>query len=1064
LSIPPNSTGAFKGDTGLVAGSLGYMMWNDTLTVTCEDQHILSTSDIDECAYSYKVRCNDNGAFESNVPMDSVKCILAQKRVECATCRKTWGVGPEEGDPKFPDSPAKLDCSVGHCDPPHGNDSYVTHAVVPGDRCQIERGATTAQCLHVQCRPLPVPYLAERIEIHGQSYEASALGVYPVTLCGEVVQVFCAADHAPEKMVNSASNCTHASFNMTCDSRGFWTGYQKCVPKACVMTEEHMSFVVAPGESYDKPCSLTTEIARQQSIVNGIMVTAPLPVCQSNCQLNVIERCVPWNCSAYLPGLYVDNTTAIPARSYGLSTTVRCADGYAATTPGVAGCTQHFNPMCKPDKSFSHQSGQQCFPETCPAYHQVAQNIKVTAHTAMPTSIGQAISVQCKDEYANGMGYGFNQAGIAHSRYTIRGQAPIASVTCEAACTWADIHDCVAVPCKCMTFADFSQTLSSPTDGTINPVLLVSESDGTMEPLQTKRLQCPVGYEMEGPAGILTCQNDCALRISGTRCVLKQCKWSDMRFLNQVGVKASPANDARMLVGEKATVECDPGYELTMQLPRVPEPIIMKAVIGLESLGNVRIFAEKTFPMPDSTKDVSYALDGDFSSVKLELPAGAWPEGLAEGPSMTVFQMPPRNASAGIDVKKVAGKAINFGPSGIKFTKPVTLYLPLDLDGLDLGGLVLQPHRYNPADGSWTAIPFPSGYQVPSFPTCGGNSSNTSNASACASSGPASVIKGATLSFSAYAALAVPPPPPPPTLAPTMVEGEEGKTGNYITTIIIGVCAGLLVCLALGLMIRYLRKNTEAAHAKHEPQNNVLRPLVTDMGEAKTLSTHDELISPIFPASAPQVVSARGLMDRDSRDIQLQVDERGPLVTPRVTSDSAPFLSQDLLPVEHEGAPQPPPRTSIAGYTYGMNPDPAQLSVESQQRLGSMSSKQSQDYEESDKWGNAAADATTPLSPAQYKRYSPSSIPSGDAPSYRAPPPPKLTDRMEPRGLPYAQYVQLGPSPPTSSFAPEEGRGGSSTKGNVAMRGAEGVDAVSASGLDAVNADVFDYNAGLGEA
>jgi len=234
-----------------------------------------------------------------------------------------------------------------------------------------------------------------------------------------------------------------------------------------------------------------------------------------------------------------------------------------------------------------------------------------------------------------------------------------------------------------------------------------------------------------------------------------------------------------------------------------------------------------------------------------------------------------------------------------------------------------------------------------------------------------------------------------------MVEGEEGKTGNYITTIIIGVCAGLLVCLALGLMIRYLRKNTEAAHAKHEPQNNVLRPLVTDMGEAKTLSTHDELISPIFPASAPQVVSARGLMDRDSRDIQLQVDERGPLVTPRVTSDSAPFLSQDLLPVEHEGAPQPPPRTSIAGYTYGMNPDPAQLSVESQQRLGSMSSK---------------------------------------------------------------QYVQLGPSPPTSSFAPVEGGGGSSTKGNVAMRGAEGVDAVSASGLDAVNADVFDYNAGLGEA
>ena len=59
-----------------------------------------------------------------------------------------------------------------------------------------------------------------------------------------------------------------------------------------------------------------------------------------------------------------------------------------------------------------------------------------------------------------------------------------------------------------------------------------------------------------------------------------------------------------------------------------------------------------------------------------------------------VFEMPPRDASSsGQENQKVAGKAIQFGPSGIQFALPVTLSLPLDLTGLDLGGLVLLPHR-----------------------------------------------------------------------------------------------------------------------------------------------------------------------------------------------------------------------------------------------------------------------------------------------------------------------------------------------------------------------------------
>ena len=924
FTIPPNATAAFGGNA--VSVKEQFMLFNDTLTITCAEGYILSTSSFEDCEHSYTVRCNDDGHFESQVPVETrpareitpgkswargralVQCVPAKKRIHCAECRKSWGVGPDVGEPKFPAGFAALDCTVGHCDPPHGIGYYeVPRDPAVADRCQVERGFSETPCLPVQCRPLPVPHGAARIEMGGQMYEAHPNGNYPTTLCGEVVRVYCGPDFAPEEMVNSGTNCTHNYFNMTCDGRGFWTGYQRCVPKACVIAEEHMSYVVAPGQTYEKPCPVGAEVVAPGTLDNstGLMVPAPLPVCQRNCQLSVQQQCEPWNCSAYTPGLHVDNSTVILRAGYGQTTTVRCADGYAAQTPGVVGCMQNFHPVCQEDRTFDRQNGQQCFPTACPAYHMVADNIKVTALTGAPAAEGQSITAQCKDDFGGGMGYGFNDSAIPHSNYAVRGSPAEVSIACESACTWNEYRHCVAVPCKCMTFSAFSSDLKSPQDGSVNPILHSSETDGVMDPLETKALQCPKGYEQEGTGGTLTCQNDCSLAISGLRCVPKMCRWGDLGLGDfSRGVKAAPAASATMLVGQTVTVECEDGFELSMEAPPAE---VVKKIPGLEALGNVKVLSEKSFPKPDTSKDVSYGLDGVFSNVKLELPAGAWPEDLGEGPSMTVFELPPmpeEPATDGKKPKKVAGKCINFGPEGVKFSKPVAISLPLDLSTLDLTGMMLRPHRFNPDDSSWTEIALPEGYEVPSFPNCLANSTNSTNATECRPDAPPPVIKGATMSFSAYAALSVPDlgPGSPASETPQPAEEEEEEKDTFpLIPVLVGCGVGFIVIVLL--MAAYI-------HFKNNPSDAKTVPMDVSAGamdvSAAPHNMRDQISSPVFPANSPQVVTQRALAGLDSA---------GPQPPPRTVATQPGSRGLMSVPLDDD-PPQPPPRlgpASIAG-------------------------------------------------------------------------------------------------------------------------------------------------------
>ena len=811
FTVLGNSTGAHNAAT-LNSGQNALLLYKENLTITCADNFLLSTSNAEKCDFSFTVSCNDHGEFVSKEPLDTVRCVPAKKLVKCPKCRKSWGVGADLGEPNFPAGFAALDCTVGHCDPPHGNPSFE----VPRsgtDRCEVQTDPVHDNCLPVQCRPLLLPVSAARLEVAGVSYLPKTGGIYPTSHCGDVVKVFCAPEHAPEEVVKAGIDCNQTDhFNMTCDERGFWTGHQKCVPKACVISELHISNVLKIGESYDKPCVRGSELVPRALVEVGmiantslwnvsIMVPPPKPVCQSNCLLDVEDVCAAWSCKNYTVGEYVNSSVPINTTTYGKEIEVTCSTGYAFFTPGLAGCSQTFHPVCQLDKTFNRQDGQQCFPVECPPYETIAQNIKVTGQTAKTTRYGDTIHAECKEEFADGFGYGFNISSLPASMVAVRGRATakISTISCADACTWSEAHNCIPVPCKCWTFGEFAGMLPHPTDGSVHPILHSNYSDGLMDPGEIKTLTCPNGYIAEGSDTSLTCAPECLLNMPPLRCVQPQCSWSTAGFLTKHGVKSAPDATARMLVGDKVTVECQNGFGLSMS-EYEPPPIkfTLAPIKGLEALGDVKVFAAKSFPPPDRTKDVSVSLDGEFAEVKLDLPAGAWPEGLTEGPSMTVFEMPPSNDSA-TDKKKIAGKAINFGPEGIKFSKPVTLSLPLDLSGLDLGGLQLRPHRYNPEDGSWTMIPFPDGYEPPAIGgvcnasnSSSSSSSNASNASACSGAAAPSIIKGATMSFSAYAALGVPPEAPAGVIGGTgtIEEPEEEEAAGGWIPILIGVIVG----------------------------------------------------------------------------------------------------------------------------------------------------------------------------------------------------------------------------------------------------------------------------------
>ena len=183
--------------------------------------------------------------------------------------------------------------------------------------------------------------------------------------------------------------------------------------------------------------------------------------------------------------------------------------------------------------------------------------------------------------------------------------------------------------------------------------------------------------------------------------------------------KPGPHRGAHSAAGETRTLSCLPNFELAPESdPRASLTSVRRHLPGtclifpfscpvicpltwfersftgiFANLGLVSVFATRSFQKPQPGAAAKMTLSGDFSQVSFDLPPGAWPEvGLVPtGPlEMTVFELPNSQRRHVVNAgalplslfgqQQVAGKAVYFGPEGIKVRKnnPVALSFPND--------------------------------------------------------------------------------------------------------------------------------------------------------------------------------------------------------------------------------------------------------------------------------------------------------------------------------------------------------------------------------------------------
>ena len=104
---------------------------------------------------------------------------------------------------------------------------------------------------------------------------------------------------------------------------------------------------------------------------------------------------------------------------------------------------------------------------------------------------------------------------------------------------------------------------------------------------------------------------------------------------------------------------------------------------SLASLGSLPVFARQSFNQPTAGTAAKMSLSGEFSDVSVDLPAGAWPASDPAGQlSIMVFELPSsfqrrHVVKAGTQPlslfgqQEIAGKAVYFGPEGVKVTPQV---------------------------------------------------------------------------------------------------------------------------------------------------------------------------------------------------------------------------------------------------------------------------------------------------------------------------------------------------------------------------------------------------------
>ena len=61
-----------------------------------------------------------------------------------------------------------------------------------------------------------------------------------------------------------AGKCSEKTFQMICNGRGFWHGFQKCVKKMCVVNETLYSKFVPVGSTHSPSCPRGLRLAAQK--------------------------------------------------------------------------------------------------------------------------------------------------------------------------------------------------------------------------------------------------------------------------------------------------------------------------------------------------------------------------------------------------------------------------------------------------------------------------------------------------------------------------------------------------------------------------------------------------------------------------------------------------------------------------------------------------------------------------------------------------------------------------------------------------------------------------------
>jgi len=572
----------------------------------------------------------------------------------------------------------------------------------------------------------------------------------------------------PELLTQPMTSCSVISATVACTRQGTWVT-PLCKPMTCRFTpfansRPDVSMTVGHKTVVTVACNagfLSTDAA------------ALMPVCGDTCAMsNYTARCKGVACSPY-PELATVLPATLVQRSAAFSEAVQltCKERHIVSSvyPDAAftACRKSFAPTCQLDKTFS-MGVEPCVPATCRALFSELEGVKVTASASSATASGELIPVECKAGFTitrNPDAMLTPASSVQCSGLTTFEATCGITDTTGAACQWWLPCICQRTTCGALVRTAHSSIRLDPGPG--DSGAYVFEDSIT--------LVCNTGYKVEktpcanefqavcGSAGSwvqpkcipLTCVDVYTIEKRGAQMDNGAVKIAVARpvtaFGNStavqcaVGFVAAPGTPSttRSTCSQTCILEplpkceplsCTPYLPLAQTLPNLvlPSDILSPRLFGdtvafscdlghymdssitlagLESLGAVTILSFIVFGVPDPTRQVVYAMSGDYAATTLGFPAASFPTAATEGPSAAVFTLSTRRSSAtsrreiGPAVQEVVGPYLNLGPATTTLRAPITISLTFDASR-DYGNLEVAGAQMNMTDRSWILLKY----------------------------------------------------------------------------------------------------------------------------------------------------------------------------------------------------------------------------------------------------------------------------------------------------------------------------------------------------------------------